>query len=129
MSSSSQLPISSLLVIMRPAKLLNWYPILWDNNPILLVFRIHSNWGWNRGWRVKLRAKDRVTLGITLKSNICTISWHAFFLSGSMGRKWIILECSFFLVFWGAASNKTICVDECSRITAFFRQLLFELVE
>jgi hypothetical protein len=41
-----------------PKLVLNWFP--GEFHPQ------YSNWGWKRGWRVKLGPKDRVTFWITL---------------------------------------------------------------
>jgi hypothetical protein len=57
----------------------------------------------------KLRAEDRVTLGITLKSNICTISWHAFWNPfWKHGKKMNHFGVFFFLIFWGLLRIKQI---------------------
>jgi len=40
--------------------------------PVLLIFLLHENWGWNRGERVKLGPKDRVT-SRTLRAKMCHI--------------------------------------------------------
>jgi hypothetical protein len=49
-----------------PANLLNWYPMSWNDTQFLLILWLHSNWGWNKGSRVKLTSKAGMTLLITL---------------------------------------------------------------
>jgi len=49
-------------------------PIFTKWYPILLTLWIHSNWGWNRNYRVKLWPKDKVTFWTALMS-FCSLLW------------------------------------------------------